>query len=135
MQTIRKITLKIYASDTRAKRIGTFLVVYLPSLFTMIGALLYLPPTSVLGDFGLVKTLFVLSFSLILNLITAFSLSATASNMHIGDGGSYFMISRSFGLIGRVMPKLTNVMLVGIGLLNLPCGVEEFVGNVLGMKY
>ena len=135
MQTTREITLKIYASETRAKGIGAFLGVYLPSLFTMIGALLYLPLTSILGDFGLVKTLFVLSFSLILNLITAFSLSATASNMHIGEGGSYFMISRSVGLIGRVMPKLTNVILVGYGLLNLPCGVEEFVSNVLGMRY
>ncbi len=104
MQTIREITSKISASETRAKGIGTFLGVYLPSLFTMIGALLYLPLTSVLGDFGLFKTLLVLGFSLILTLITAFSLSATASNMHVGDGGSYFMISRSFGLkTGAVM--------------------------------
>jgi amino acid transporter len=70
----------------------------------MIGAFLYLPLPSVLGSFGLVKTLLVFLFSLILTLITAFSLSSTASNMHVGDGGSYFMISRSFGIkTGAVM--------------------------------
>ncbi len=104
MQTIREFYYKIGAGESRVEGVGTFLGVYLPSLFTMIGALLYLPLTSILGNFGIIRALFVLVFCLILTLITALSLSSTASNMHVGDGGSYFMISRSFGLkTGAVM--------------------------------
>jgi potassium/chloride transporter 4/5/6 len=104
MQTVREFYYKIGAGEKKKEGIGTFLGVYLPSLFTMIGALLYLPLGTTLGNFGLLKTLLVLSFSLVLTLITALSLSSTASNMHVGDGGSYFMISRSFGLkTGAVM--------------------------------
>ncbi len=104
MQTIREFYYKIGAGESRLKGIGTFLGVYLPSLFTMIGALLYIPLSSILGNFGIVNTLSILIFSLILTLITALSLSSTASNMHVGDGGSYFMISRSFGVkTGAVM--------------------------------
>jgi amino acid transporter len=104
MQTVREFYYKIGAGEKKKEGIGTFLGVFLPSLFTMIGALLYLPLGITLGNFGILKTLFVLFFCLILTLITSLSLSSTASNMHVGEGGSYFMISRSFGLkTGAVM--------------------------------
>ena len=107
MQTVREFYYKIGAGEKKKEGIGTFLGVFLPSLFTMIGALLYLPLGTTLGNFGILKTLFVLFFCLILTLITSLSLSSTASNMHVGEGGSYFMISRSFGLkiFSRNPPK------------------------------
>jgi potassium/chloride transporter 4/5/6 len=104
MQAIRDVYYKISVGESRKEGIGTFLGVFLPSLFTMIGALLYLPIGEILGNFGLIKTISVFVFCLILTLITALSLSSTASNMHVGEGGSYYMISRSFGLkTGAVM--------------------------------
>lgn len=76
---------------------GTFLGVFLPSLITMIGSLLYLKLGWILGQVGLGRSILVLSVGLIITIITALSIASTASNMKIKEGGTYFMLSRSFG--------------------------------------
>lgn len=134
MQTLRDFYYKTSVQERRLKGVGTFLGVYLPTLFTMIGALLYLPLGSILGFFGIVKTLFVLSFSLILTLITALSLSATASNMHVGDGGSYFMISRSFGLktgaIVGIAIYIAHTLMACLCILGFSESIASFIPGV-----
>ena len=131
MDTIRQYYSKIGAGESRLDGIGTFLGVYLPSLFTMIGALLYLPFPAILGNFGIVKTVFVIIFCLILTLITALSLSSTASNMHVGEGGSYFMISRSFGLkTGAVMGLavyIAHTLMACLCILGFTESISPFV--------
>ena len=81
-----------------AKRFGTFLGVYTPSVLTILGVMMYLRFGWVIGNAGLPAALTILVASSGITFITALSASAIATNMHVGVGGEYFMVSRSLGL-------------------------------------
>lgn len=98
MQANAKLYAKILGAGEKSKGFGTFLGVFLPSLITMIGSLLYLKMGWIVGHVGIGKSIFVLFVGLIITLITALSIASTASNMKIKEGGTYFMLSRSFGI-------------------------------------
>lgn len=80
------------------KKFGTFLGVYTPSVLTILGVMMYLRFGWVLGNTGLPKTLLILSMASGITFITGLSASAIATNIRVGVGGEYFMISRSLGL-------------------------------------
>ncbi len=52
----------------------------------------------VVGNIGLGLTMLVVLLASSITFITALSASAVATNMRVGVGGEYFMISRSLGL-------------------------------------
>ena len=81
-----------------AKKFGTFLGVYTPSVLTILGVMMYLRFGWVLGNAGLPKTLLILTMASGITFITGLSPSAIATNIRVGVGGEYFMISRSLGL-------------------------------------
>ncbi len=81
-----------------AYRFGTFLGVYTPSVLTILGLIMYLRFGWVVGNLGLPMTLFVVLLASSITFITALSASAVATNMRVGVGGEYFMVSRSLGL-------------------------------------
>jgi len=76
-----------------AQRFGTFL-----GVFTILGLIMYLRFGWVVGNLGLPVTLLVVLLASSITFITALSASAVATNMKVGVGGEYFMISRSLGL-------------------------------------
>ncbi len=80
------------------KKFGTFLGVYTPSLLTILGVMMYLRFGWVVGNLGLPLTLLVVLMASSITFITGLSASAIATNMHVGVGGEYFMVSRSLGL-------------------------------------
>jgi amino acid transporter len=81
-----------------AKKFGTFIGVYIPSVLTILGVMMYLRFGWVVGNTGLpIAALLVLMASSI-TFITGLSASAIATNMRVGVGGEYFMVSRSLGL-------------------------------------
>ena len=77
---------------------GTFQGVFTPSILTIIGVVMYLRFGWVLGSVGLVSTLVIVTGSSMITLLTGLSISALATNMKMGGGGAYYMISRSFGV-------------------------------------
>jgi amino acid transporter len=81
-----------------AQKFGTFLGVYTPSVLTILGLIMYLRFGWVVGNAGLPLTLFIVLLATSITAITALSASAVATNMRVGVGGEYFMISRSLGL-------------------------------------
>jgi amino acid transporter len=80
------------------QKFGTFLGVYTPSLLTILGLIMYLRFGWVVGNIGLLLTLFVVLMSSSITFITGLSASAIATNMRVGVGGEYYMISHSLGL-------------------------------------
>lgn len=80
------------------EKFGTFLGVYTPSVLTILGLVMYLRFGWVLGNVGLGFTLLIVVLASSITFITALSASAIATNMHVGVGGEYYMISRSLGL-------------------------------------
>ena len=77
---------------------GTFAGVFTPSILTIIGVVMYLRFGWVLGSVGLVPTLVIVTLSSTITFLTGLSISALATNMRMGGGGAYYMISRSFGV-------------------------------------
>ena len=66
-------------NDRRAGyRFGTFQGVYVPSLLTILGVVMYLRSGWVLGNVGLAQTLIVVTLATAVTLVTALSISSLA---------------------------------------------------------
>lgn len=79
-------------------RFGTFLGVYTPSVLTILGVMMYLRFGWVVGNMGLLLAMMTILMASSITFITGLSASAIATNMKVGVGGEYYMISRSLGL-------------------------------------
>ena len=78
--------------------LGTFSGVYLPSVLQMLGVILFMRLGWITGHIGLPKmTLIILMASSIL-FLTGLSMTSIVTNMKVGSGGSYYIISRSLGM-------------------------------------
>jgi len=84
--------------DQPVQKFGTFLGVYIPSVLTILGLIMYLRFGWVVGNLGLPVTILVVLLASSITFITGLSASAVATNMRVGIGGEYFIISRSLGL-------------------------------------
>jgi len=82
----------------RPYKFGTFLGVYTPSILTILGLIMYLRFGWIVGNTGLIKTIVIVLMSSSITFITGLSASAISTNIKVGVGGEYFMISRSLGL-------------------------------------
>ncbi len=82
----------------RRERLGTFLGVFTPSILTILGVILFLRTGWVVGSVGLLPTLLIVVLANAITLVTALSVSAIATNMPVGAGGAYYILSRSLGL-------------------------------------
>ncbi len=83
---------------TPDRKLGTFLGVFTPSILTILGVVLFLRTGWVVGQVGLGATLAIVVVAHVITLATALSIAAISTNMQVGAGGAYFMISRSLGL-------------------------------------
>lgn len=79
-------------------KFGTFKGVFLPSILTILGLIMYLRTGWVIGHVGIISTVIIITLSTSITFLTSLSISATATNMKVGAGGAYYMISRSLGL-------------------------------------
>ncbi|XP_014668618.1 PREDICTED: solute carrier family 12 member 4-like [Priapulus caudatus] len=85
------------AEVVQSARMGTLMGVYLPCIQNIFGVILFLRLTWLVGAAGVVEGFFVVFLCCAVTLLTAFSMSAIATNGVVPGGGSYFMISRELG--------------------------------------
>ncbi|XP_005407092.1 PREDICTED: solute carrier family 12 member 7 isoform X2 [Chinchilla lanigera] len=83
--------------EAKAPRMGTFIGVYLPCLQNILGVILFLRLTWIVGAAGVLESFLIVSVCCTCTLLTAISMSAIATNGVVPAGGSYYMISRSLG--------------------------------------
>uniref|UniRef100_A0A8C7C205 Solute carrier family 12 member 7 n=1 Tax=Neovison vison TaxID=452646 RepID=A0A8C7C205_NEOVI len=76
--------------EVKSPRMGTCIGVYLPCLQNILGVILFLRLTWIVGAAGVLE-------SFLITMLTAISMSAIATNGVVPAGGSYYMISRSLG--------------------------------------
>jgi len=79
-------------------KLGTFIGVFTPTMLTILGVIMYLRMGWVVGNAGLGGALLIVALANAITLATALSLSSLATNMRVGVGGAYYLISRSLGL-------------------------------------
>uniref|UniRef100_A0A452VAF1 Solute carrier family 12 member 7 n=1 Tax=Ursus maritimus TaxID=29073 RepID=A0A452VAF1_URSMA len=83
--------------EVKSPRMGTFIGVYLPCLQNILGVILFLRLTWIVGVAGVLESFLIVSMCCTCTMLTAISMSAIATNGVVPAGGSYYMISRSLG--------------------------------------
>ncbi len=80
-----------------AKKFGT-LPVFLTSISTILGAILFLRFGWAVGQVGLLSTLAIILIGHLVTIPTSLAIAEIATNQRVEGGGAYYIISRSFGL-------------------------------------
>uniref|UniRef100_A0A8C5BQL4 Solute carrier family 12 member 7a n=1 Tax=Gadus morhua TaxID=8049 RepID=A0A8C5BQL4_GADMO len=78
-------------------QMGTFIGVYLPCMQNILGVILFLRLTWIVGTAGVLGTFAIVFMCCACTMLTAISMSAIATNGVVPAGGAYYMISRSLG--------------------------------------
>jgi len=77
---------------------GTFGGVFIPTLLTILGVIMYLREGWVVGNAGLLGAWLIILLSFAITGFTGLSLSSVTTNIRIGAGGAFNIISQSLGL-------------------------------------
>ena len=85
-------------SAAELPRFGTFQGVFCPTLLTILGVIMFLRLGWVVGHAGLLGAWSIILVASLITLCTALSISAITTNIRIGSGGAFSIISQSLGL-------------------------------------
>lgn len=80
------------------KRFGTFQGVFTPVLLTILGVIMFLRLGWVVGHAGLLGAVAIILSASAITTFTALSMSTITTNIRIGSGGAFSIISQSLGL-------------------------------------
>jgi rhodanese-related sulfurtransferase len=80
------------------QKFGAFAGVFTPTLLTILGVIMFLREGWVVGNAGLGGALLIIFLSFGITGATALSMSTFVTNIRIGPGGAFSMISQSLGL-------------------------------------
>ncbi len=81
-----------------AKKFGTFAGVFIPSILTILGVIMYLRLGWVVGNAGLYGAILIILIAHVISITTGLSISSIATDKKVGAGGVYYVLSRSLGL-------------------------------------
>jgi len=112
---------------------GTFKGVFTPSVLTIFGVIMYLRFGWVVGNVGIAQTLLIVTLSTAITFLTGLSISAMATNMKVGTGGAYYIISRSLGIEAGVAIGIPLFFARSFGVAFYIAGFTEAVMAVLGI--
>lgn len=118
-------------TEKKGYSFGTFKGVFTPSVLTILGVIMYLRFGWVLGSVGLTGTLLIVTIATSITFLTGLSLSALATNMKVGGGGAYYIISRSLGLEAGAAIGLPLFFAQAFGIAFYVSGfTEALLGNM-----
>lgn len=86
------------SSKRSSGKLGTFGGVFTPTVLTILGVIMYLRLGWVVGNAGLLGAIAIILLAKSITLCTALSMSSITTNIKIGAGGAYSIISKSLGL-------------------------------------
>ena len=112
--------------------LGTFGGVFTPSILTILGLVLFLLVPFVVGSVGLFQALLILGLSTLVSVLTSISLATVATNIRVGGGGEYYIISRTLviefgGAVGVVL-----YLAISVSIAFYSIGFAEAVVTALG---
>ncbi|MCA9970218.1 MAG: amino acid permease [Anaerolineales bacterium] len=86
------------AASAENRKFGTFAGVFVPTVLTILGAIMYLRLGWVVGNAGLVGSIAIILLAHVITVTTGLSVSSIATNIRVGAGGAFSIISQSLGL-------------------------------------
>jgi len=85
-------------NNGESKQFGTFTGVFLPTLLTILGAVMYLRTGWVVGNAGLGGALLIILLANAITICTGLSIASMATNIRVRAGGAFSIIAQSLGL-------------------------------------
>lgn len=82
----------------KAPGYGTFVGVFVPSILMVFGVIIFLRLGWIVGQAGLSTALTIITFAAFITLITTLSMASISTNINVGKGGVYYILSRSLGV-------------------------------------
>ena len=89
---------KQFKNKTSSKKLNTFGGVFTPDVLTILGVIMYLRLGWVVGNAGLLGAILIIVLAKTITIATGLSMSSITTNIKIGVGGAYSIISKSLGL-------------------------------------
>ncbi len=84
--------------SSRKSALGTFGGVFTPNTLTILGVIMYLRLGWVVGNAGFLGAVLIILIAKSVTICTGLSMSSITTNIKIGAGGAYSIISKSLGL-------------------------------------
>lgn len=96
---MRDRIIRLTGSNTTGKqKFGTFGGVFTPTILTILGVIMYLRTGQVVGNAGFGGAVLVILLAHIITITTGLAVSSMATNIRVGAGGAFAIISQSLGL-------------------------------------
>ncbi len=86
------------SNNNSNKKLNTFGGVFTPDVLTILGVIMYLRLGWVVGNAGLFGAILIILLAKTITIATGLSMSSITTNIKIGVGGAYSIISKSLGL-------------------------------------
>jgi amino acid transporter len=112
-------------------RFGT-LPVFLTSLSTILGAILFLRFGYAVGNVGLLGALLVILIGHLVTVPTAMAIAEIATNQRVAGGGEYYILSRSFGIITGASIGIALFLARAVSVAFYVIAFAEAFGPALG---
>jgi amino acid transporter len=84
--------------NKNVKKFNTFGGVFTPDVLTILGVIMYLRLGWVVGNAGFIGAVAIILLAKVVTICTGLSMSSITTNIRIGAGGAYSIISKSLGL-------------------------------------
>ncbi len=120
-------------NETASGRLGTFAGVFTPSILTILGIILFLRLGYVVGAAGLGKALIIIAVANLISVLTSMSLAAIATNMRVGGGGVYYLISRTLGIEFGGAIGIVLFLAQSVSIAFYCIGFGEALAAILGL--
>ena len=84
--------------EVKKRGFGTFIGVFVPSILMVFGVIIFLRLGFIVGQAGLSTALTLITFATLIVLLTTLSMASISTNIAVGKGGVYYLLSRSMGI-------------------------------------
>jgi nucleotide-binding universal stress UspA family protein len=96
--SVRELQEKLAEQAVIGQQFGTFSGVFTPTLLTILGVIMYLREGWVVGNAGLLGAWLIILIARTITACTGLAMSSITTNIRIGAGGAFSIISQSLGL-------------------------------------
>jgi len=84
--------------DIGSKKYGAFNGVFVPTFLTIMGVILFLRLGTIVGSQGIFGSVLIILLAVSVSIATGLALSSIITNINVGSGGAYSIISKTLGL-------------------------------------
>lgn len=107
---------------------------FTPSILTILGLVLFLRVPFVVGSVGIVRALVILALATSVSVLTSISLATVATNMRIGGGGEYYLISRTLGIEFGGAVGVVLYLAISVSIAFYAIGFAEAIAGAMAWE-